>query len=83
MNLEWIIAQIASDADEFLAGAGDRGQARAGIAQLLTVDYFELTPADRAVVTAGVMAALEADEFFGIEFVGDPFKDEPETEPDE
>ena len=83
MNLSQIISEIADRADDFLAGAGDRAHARAGIAELVNMDYFALTPIERTKVTDGVMAVLEAEEFFGTEFVGDPFKDdedEDETE---
>lgn len=83
MNLAAIIAEIADQADEFLEGVTDRAQARAGIAELINLDYFTLGPADRKAVTDGVMAALEVEEFFGTEFVGDPFKDDPEAEGDE
>ena len=83
MNLKIIIAEIADQADEFLDGVTERTQARAGIAELINMDYFQLGPADRKAVTDGVMATLEAEEFFGTEFVGDPFKDETETDADE
>jgi hypothetical protein len=76
MHLDAIIAEIVDQADEFLAGVTDRAQARAAIAELINLDYFELAPAARKVVTEGAMAFLEADEFFGIEFVGDPFSDD-------
>jgi len=76
MDLSGIIDEIASQADDFLAGATDRAQARAGIAELMTMDYPELGASDRTEVTRGVMAILEAEEFFGIEFVGDPFADD-------
>ena len=75
-----IIDEIASQADDFLAGAPDRAHARAGIAELLNMDYFALGPDDRKKVTDGVMAVLEAEDFFGTEFVGDPFKDDEEPE---
>ncbi len=76
MHLDAIIAEIADQADEFLAGVTDRAQARAGIAELIAMDWFTLGPADRKIVTDGVMAVLEAEEFFGGEFVGDPFADD-------
>ncbi len=47
---------------------------------LIERDYFELSAANRTTVIAGVLAALEAEERFGMEFVGDPFRDEPESE---
>ena len=75
-NLRPLIDEIASQAEEFLAGAKDRAQARAGISELITMDYGYLNPFDRTVVIGGVMAVLEAEEFFGTEYVGDPFRDD-------
>jgi hypothetical protein len=80
MDLAAIIFDVASRADDFLEGATDRAQARAGIAELLNLDYPELGPDLRTEVSRGVMAILEAEEFFGIEFVGDPFADETSGE---
>jgi hypothetical protein len=77
-DLRPIIDEIANRADDFLAGARDRAQGRAGIAELLTMDYPELNPADRTIVITGVMSVLEEEDFFGVEFVGDPFKDDEE-----
>lgn len=77
-DLRPIIDEIASQADDFLTGTRDRAQARAGIEEILTMDYSSLSPPDRAVVVTGVMSVLEDEDFFGTEFVGDPF-----TEPDE
>lgn len=79
-NLRPIIDDIANRADDFLAGTTDRAQARAGIEELITMDYGDLSPPDRAAVTAGVMGVLEEEDFFGIEFVGDPFKDDESDE---
>lgn len=81
-DLRSIIDQIADQADDFLAGVTDRGQARAGISELLTMDYSELSPTDRAAVVAGVMKVLEEEDFFGTQFVGDPFSDEDEKADD-
>lgn len=78
-DLRPIIDEIANRADDFLAGARDRAQARAGIEEVITMDYAGLTPQDRAAVITGVMGVLEEEDFFGTEFVGDPFADdEPE-----
>lgn len=76
MNLDAITAEIVDQADEFLAGITDRAAVRAAIARLIDADYFTLPPADQKVLTENVIATLEADEFFGIEFVGDPFSDD-------
>jgi hypothetical protein len=75
IDLRPIIDEIASQADDFLAGASDRAQARAGISELLTLDYVDLTPDERKKVVDGVIAVLEQEDFFGTEFVGDAFKD--------
>jgi aspartate/methionine/tyrosine aminotransferase len=80
VSLDEIISELADQADDFLAGVTDRAQARAAIAEQINLDYFTLNPADRTTVTNGVMAALEAEEFFGMEFFGDPFQDDPETD---
>lgn len=79
-DLRPIIDEIADQADDFLADALDRAQAKAGIAELLTMDYPSLDANERAAVIAGVMKVLEEEDFFGIEFVGDPFKDNEDRE---
>jgi hypothetical protein len=80
-DLRPIIDDIADRADEFLSGVRDRRQARAGVEELLTMDYPTLHPADRAEVVNGVMGVLEEEDFFGAEYVGDPFQDdEDETD---
>lgn len=80
VDLRPIIDDIASRADDFLAGARDRPQARAGIEEILTMDYPTLDPADRIVVVTGVMSVLEEEDFFGTEYVGDPFSDDEAEE---
>ena len=79
-DLRPIIEEIAYRADDFLDGSPDRAHARAGIEEIITMDYPALNPTDRATVVTGVMAVLNDEDFFGIEFVGDPFQDEPETD---
>jgi hypothetical protein len=80
MNLSSIIEEIAHEADDFLAGAGNREQVRAGIAELLNADYPHLSPADHRKISDGVMAVLEREDFFGTEFAGGVFADEDEEE---
>ncbi len=82
MNLAAITAEIVDQADDFLAGLTDRPGARAAIATLIDADYFTLSAADQKTVTDSVIAALEADEFFGLEFVGDPFSDDGSEDQD-
>jgi hypothetical protein len=81
VDLRPIIDEIASRADDFLAGARDRAQGRAGISELLTIDYPDLDPAQRSTVVTGVMAVLEHEDFFGTEFVGGVF-DETDADDD-
>ena len=76
MDLRPLIADIASRADDFLAGATDRPRARVGIEEYLTLEYPDFTPDARKEIVDGVIAVLEAEDFFGTEFVGDAFKDE-------
>lgn len=64
MDLSSIIDEIASQADDFLAGAADRRESRAGIAELINADYPELKPPDRKKVADAVMAVLEEEDFF-------------------
>jgi hypothetical protein len=81
-DLRPIIDDIASRADDFLVGARDRTQARAGIEEVITMDYPTLNPQDRTVVATGVMSVLEDEDFFGTEFVGDPFSDPEDSDDD-
>lgn len=83
IDLRPIIEAIANQADDFLDGVSDRAQARAGISELITLDFAVLTPAQRTDVIAGVMAVLESEDFFGTEFVGDPFTEEAAPDADE
>lgn len=79
MNLRPVIDEIASQADEFLAGVTNRDQARAGIAELLTMDYAGLSPEDRKLVSDHVMAILEDESFFDGGFAGFSIDDESEA----
>jgi hypothetical protein len=81
-DLRPIIEDIASRAEDFLVGTRDRAQARAGIEEVITMDYPTLGLADRAVVTTGVMSVLEDEDFFGTEYVGDPFSEPEESDDD-
>lgn len=70
-----LIEDLADRADDLLAGTRDRAQARAEIVEHLANEHPSLDADARGAVTAGVMAILEEEDFFGIEFVGDPFAD--------
>lgn len=64
MNLRVIMDEIADQADDFLAGAANQAEARAGIAELLNADYSDLPPGDRQKITDGVMSILNEEGFF-------------------
>ncbi len=64
MDLKSIVSEICDQADDFLAGVTKRDEAKAGIAELLTIRYAQLPPADRKAVTEQVMRVLEREEFF-------------------
>lgn len=76
MDLAPIIDEIASRADDFLADATGRREARAGIAELVNADYARLSPADRGEVTDAVMSILEEEDFF----TGRPISEGPGPE---
>jgi hypothetical protein len=80
MNLRPIIDEIASQADDFLDGVTSREQARAGIAELLTMDYAGLPAEDRKLVSDHVMAILEDESFFNGGYAGFSFDDESEAD---
>lgn len=79
-DLRHIMDDIASRADEFLAGAKDKAQGRAGVSEYITIEYSYLSPDDRKAVLNGVMAILEDEDFFGTEFVGGSFDDDEDGE---
>ncbi len=78
MTIHTLIAELTARADDLLAGVTDRPSARTILLEELTLDYPDLTAVHRAEIVAGVITALENDDFFGWEFCGDPFTDEPE-----
>ena len=80
MNLRPVINHIADQADDFLAGVTDRKEARAGIAEFITIEYPKLNAEDRKTVADHVMAVLEAENFFNGGYAGHSFDDADETE---
>lgn len=79
MNLRPIIDEISSQADDFLEGVTSREQARADIAERITMDFPQLPAADCKVVSDHVMAVLEDESFFEGGFAGHSFNDESEA----
>ncbi len=64
MELDAISEAIADRADDFLEGASNRAQARAGVYELINADYPQLPASDRDLVAARVMEILEREGFF-------------------
>jgi hypothetical protein len=64
MGLDPIIAQICDQADDFLAGVTKRDEAKAGIAEFLTMGHASLSAVDRKAVTDRAMHILEQEGFF-------------------
>jgi hypothetical protein len=64
MDLTALAGAICDEADDFLAGASSRAEARAGIAEWLTIRHPKLGAAERRQVTDRVMAILEREGFF-------------------
>jgi hypothetical protein len=77
MDLRSIIDEIASRADDFLAGAANRKEARAGIDELVNADHPQLSPGDRQKIAEGVMAILEDEGFFEFPHRGGAADHEP------
>lgn len=80
-DLARLAADLASRADDLLADARNRTDARTCLREFVESEYAALSDPERAAVIDGVMRLLEDEDFFGIEFVGDPFS-ETESERD-
>lgn len=64
MELKSIVSEICDQADDFLDGVTKRDEARAGIAEYLTMHHAKLTPADKKAVIDQTMRILENEDFF-------------------
>jgi len=64
MELKAVVNEICDQADEFLAGVTRRDEAKAGIAELLTIRYAKLPPADKKAVIDQVLRVLDQEGFF-------------------
>lgn len=70
MDTKAIANAICDQADEFLAGVRKRDEARAGIAEYLTLHHRGLSPADKKAVIDQTMRILENEDFFSAEAGG-------------
>ncbi len=64
MDVKSIVDQICDEADDFLAGVGKRDEAKAGIAEWLTMHHLRLPAADKKVVIDQAMRVLDNEGFF-------------------
>jgi len=64
MDIKSIVSEFCDQADDFLAGVTKREEARAGIAELLTIRHATLPAADKKAVITQVMQVLEKEGFF-------------------
>lgn len=70
MDTKTIANEICDQADDFLAGVRKRDEARAGIAEYLTMHHASLPPAEKKVVIDESMRILENEGFFDAEAGG-------------
>jgi len=64
MEFNSIISDICDQADDFLAGVSKRDEARAGIAEWLTIHQVKLDHDDKTTVVKEAMRVLEQEGFF-------------------
>jgi hypothetical protein len=64
MELTTIVSEICDEADDFLAGVTRPDEAKAGIAEWLTINHVKLPPADRKAVVEQALRILKNEGFF-------------------
>lgn len=64
MELKAIVSEICDEADDFLAGVTRPDEAKAGIAEWLTINHVKLPPADRNAVIEQALRILKSEGFF-------------------
>ena len=64
MELQAIVSEICDEADDFLAGVKRPDEAKAGIAEWLTIKHVKLPPADRKAVLDQALRILNREGFF-------------------
>lgn len=70
MDLRALVNEIADNADDFLAGVTKRDEARAGIAEWLTMNHPKLPPTDKKAVIDQALRLLDNEGFFDAEAGG-------------
>jgi len=73
-----LVNELFARSEDLLTGIAGRTAARSMLLEELALDYPAIPARARAEIVTGVITLLDADDFFGWEFCGDPFADEPE-----
>lgn len=73
VDLRPLAHDLAQRAGDLLPPATDRAGARRLLLEELELELPALGPVERARIAAWTLALLEAEDFFGVEFVGDAF----------
>lgn len=71
MDPKHIANEICDQADDFLAGVRKRDEAKAGIAEYLTLHHRTLAPADKKAVIDQTMRILDNEGFFDADAGGE------------
>jgi len=77
-----LVNELFARSEDLLTGIAGRTAARSMLLEELALDYPTIPARARTEIVTGVIHLLDADDFFGREFCGDPFAEEPE-EPEE
>jgi hypothetical protein len=64
MDLTSIVSEICDEADDFLAGVTRREEAKAGIAEWLTINQVQLPSAERKAIIEQAILILGNEGFF-------------------
>lgn len=75
MNTKMIAHEICDQADDFLAGVRKRDEARAGIAEFLTIHHAALPATDKKAVIDQAMRILDNEGFFDADAGGEADED--------
>lgn len=71
MDLKSIAHEICDQADDFLSGVRKRDEAKAGIAEYLTLHHRSLSAPDKKTVIEQAMRILENEGFFDADAGGE------------
>ncbi|MBM3865236.1 MAG: hypothetical protein FJ381_04955 [Verrucomicrobia bacterium] len=78
-DLRLLAQDLAQRAGDLLRPVPDRNGAKRLLLAEIEVEHPALGATERAQVADWTLALLEADDFFGVEYVGNPFADSGEA----